>query len=54
MFGSGARPTGQPLSTDPSQLLQQVAQNTSELVRWMKYLVFAVVILLVVTAVSFL
>jgi len=54
MFGSGTPSAGQPLSSDPAQLLQQVAQNTSELVRWMKYLVFAVVILIVVTAISFL
>lgn len=53
MLGSSSPTPGAPLSTDPSQLLQQVVQNTSEMVRWVKYLVIAVVVLIVVTAVSF-
>jgi hypothetical protein len=40
-----------PSTTDTSALLQQVAANTSELVRWVKYLLVAVVVLIVVTAV---
>ena len=39
-----------PLPTDTAQILQRIEQHTNELVRWMKYLVGAVVVLIVVTA----
>jgi hypothetical protein len=52
MLGSSRSNPG-PLTTDTTQLLQQVAQNTSELLRWMKYLVAAVALLIVVTALLF-
>ncbi len=42
-----------PSSTDATTLLQQIERNTSETVRWVKYLVVAVAILVIVTALLF-
>jgi len=52
MLSSSPSGTG-PMTTDTTQLLQQVARNTSELLRWVKYLVGAVAVLIVVTALLF-
>lgn len=49
MLGSSTSAPGTPLSTDTTQLLQQIARNTTETLRWLKYLVGAVVILVIVT-----
>lgn len=50
MFGQRSG-QGPPLPTDSTALLQQIAQSTAEISRWMKYLVGAVVVLILVTAV---
>lgn len=52
MFGSSRPSAGAALPTDSTELLQQIARNTAEVSRWMKYLVVAVLILIVVMAVA--
>ena len=53
MTSWGPSSASSPTPTDSTALLQQVATNTAELVRWVKYLVVAVGVLVVVTALLF-
>ena len=42
-----------PVTNDPSELLRRIEQNTASLVQWVKILVGAVVVLVIVTALLF-
>jgi hypothetical protein len=42
-----------PVMNDPNDSLRRIEQNTASLVQWMKYLVFAVIVLIVVNVVLF-
>jgi hypothetical protein len=46
-WSTAPRPSG---PTDPNDALRQIAQNTASILQWMKYLTFAVILLIVVTA----
>jgi|HubBroStandDraft_4_1064222.scaffolds.fasta_scaffold3512071_1 hypothetical protein len=44
---------GAPTGNDPAESLRRIEQHTAELVQWMKYLVIAVGVLVVLTALLF-